>query len=353
MHGLQRLRYNLESLHWHIDLTFSVANNVSLRPFNSFGLDVCAHRYCTVQSLPDLEQALAFARANNLRIVILGAGSNVILLHDLQALVIRIDIQGIEATGNRITVMAGVNWHQLVLWTISQNLYGLENLALIPGLVGAAPIQNIGAYGVELSDRIVELTVMELTSGKSRQMSATDCGFGYRRSIFRNSPQELVVTSITLELDTSFRPVLEYADLKSRFGHNTRKLSAAEVSQAVIEIRNRKLPDPKLIGNVGSFFKNTAVTLKQLDQIRKRLPDIKIIPLDDGLYKLPVAKLIDSLGLKGKSVGDACVSEQHALVLANRGEARPEDVITLANLIIAEVNERFDIKLEIEPIILD
>ena len=333
---------------------FTIVKNASLRSANTLGLDVNAFQYCCVKSVPELDQALNYARENGTRVVILGGGSNIVLTGDIQALVIKIDIRGVLFSGNRVTVAAGENWHEFVLETIRRGLYGLENLSLIPGLVGAAPIQNIGAYGVELSDRLVELTAVDRVSCEQHMLVASECDFGYRNSIFKRSlKDQKVITSITLELDSQFSPVLDYADLSSIFENRQKKVTARQVSDAVIGIRSKKLPDPKLIGNVGSFFKNVSVSLARLRQIQELHPGIIARIQDDGLYKLPVAALIEHLGLKGKSVGDACVSDQHALIIVNRGNAKPEDVTSLANLVIEEVKNRFDIELEIEPVIVN
>jgi len=335
-------------------VTLVVEENVSLRNRNTLGLDVKALRYCRVRSEIELKDALAYARNHGLDTFILGGGSNIVLARNLDVLVISMEITGCEFSGHQVTAMAGENWHEFVELTIEQGLYGLENLSLIPGLVGAAPIQNIGAYGVELSDRFMQLSAVDKASGESLVLDKTQCQFSYRDSIFKHGLRDqLIITSITLGLDGEFCPVLEYADLQQRFSAQaTGQVSAMDVRDAVIAIRLNKLPDPEKIGNVGSFFKNPEISAEQWNDLRARDDTLNSRVMDGGIHKVSAAALIDKAGLKGMTKGAAEVSRQHALVIVNQGTATGQDVILLADKVIEAVKNRFNVTLEVEPIVV-
>jgi UDP-N-acetylmuramate dehydrogenase len=249
---------------------------------------------------------------------------------------------------------AGESWHDLVAWTLDQGLPGLENLALIPGTVGAAPVQNIGAYGLELKDRFDSLDAVDLVTGRSVRLDATMCRFGYRDSIFKQAlAGKSVITRVRLRLPRPWQPVLGYLDLERRMMEaGIAAPDARQIFDWVCEIRRAKLPDPAVIGNAGSFFKNPVVTAEQCRDIIGRDPAIVHYPMPDGSFKLAAGWLIDACGWKGKTVGRAGVYEKQALVLVNRGGARGAEVVTLARAIQESVYGRFGIRLEPEPVVV-
>ncbi len=294
---------------------------------------------------------------------ILGGGSNIVLTRDLDVVVLRIEIPGIRLLEDRsdawiVEAGAGVAWHELVQWTIDHGYPGLENLALIPGTVGASPVQNIGAYGVELKDRLDSVEVMDLVTGRPALLPAWVCRFGYRDSVFKHSnfgglAGKSVITRVRLRCPKPWVPQLSYLDLARKVEQTgITEPSARQIFDWVCEIRRAKLPDPAVIGNAGSFFKNPVVTEDQCRDIIGRDPGIVHYPMPDGSIKLAAGWLIDACGWKGKSVGGAAVYDKQALVLVNRGEARGAEVVTLARAIQESVYGRFGIRLEPEPIVL-
>ncbi|HEY0824049.1 MAG TPA: UDP-N-acetylmuramate dehydrogenase, partial [Ramlibacter sp.] len=257
---------------------------------------------------------------------------------------------------------AGENWHDFVDWTLDQGFGGLENLALIPGTVGASPVQNIGAYGVELQDRFESLDAIDLMTGREFTLDATQCAFGYRDSVFKHSPARdsdfglagrALILRVRVRLPKPWKPVLGYLDLQRKVTETgIAEPSARQVYDWVCAIRTAKLPDPRVIGNAGSFFKNPTVTPEQCQDIIARDPNIVHYPMPDGTVKLAAGWLIDACGWKGKSVGQAGVYEKQALVLVNRGGATGGEVVTLARAIQTSVYERFGIRLEPEPVVV-
>jgi len=273
--------------------------------------------------------------------------------------VVKVEVMGrrvVRETADAWIVEAGAgeNWHGLVAWTLAQGLPGLENLALIPGSVGAAPVQNIGAYGVELEDRFDSLDAVDLVTGRSVTLDAAICRFGYRDSVFKHAlAGKSVITRVRFRLPKLWQPVLGYLDLERKIADTGNSHPDANtVFDWVCAIRRQKLPDPALIGNAGSFFKNPVVSAEQCRDIIGRDPEIVHYPLPDGSVKLAAGWLIDACGWKGKSVGRAAVYEKQALVLVNRGGASGAEVVTLARAIQESVYGRFGIRLEPEPVIL-
>ena len=258
----------------------------------------------------------------------------------------------------RVQAGAGENWHQFVAWTIDQNLPGLENMALIPGCVGATPVQNVGAYGVETQDRMHSLDAIHLETGEAFTLEPGQCAFGYRDSVFKHSggmglKDKALITRVRFALPKRYQPDLGYADLQRKMqAEGVAQPSARQVFDWVCQIRGAKLPDPAVIGNVGSFFKNPTVTPEQCQDIIAREPKIVHYPMPDGNIKLAAGWLIDACGWKGKSVGNAGVYEKQALVLVNRGGATGGEVVTLAKAIQTSVYERFGILLEPEPVVV-
>jgi UDP-N-acetylmuramate dehydrogenase len=298
---------------------------------------------------------------------VLGGGSNLVITGDIKQLVIKVEISGrrlVEesAKGWVVEAGAGEDWHDFVRWTLEQGYPGLENLALIPGTVGASPVQNIGAYGVELHDRFSALDAIDLQTGQSFTLDAAKCGFGYRDSVFKHTPAgekglglagRALITHVRFWLPKPWKPVLGYADLDRKMAEaGVSSPSAQQIFDWVCAIRRAKLPDPAVIGNAGSFFKNPTVSREQCADIIAREPKVVHYPMADGSIKLAAGWLIDACGWRGKGVGNAGVYERQALVLVNRGGATGGEVMTLAKAIQTSVYERFGILLETEPVVV-
>ena len=334
-----------------------------LRGLNTFGIDARARllwRLESLDDLPQLHQALRDdARSGHPQPpLVLGGGSNLLIADDPQQPIVQMALRGIRIVGDDgrsviVQAEAGEAWDPLVRWTLSQGLAGLENLALIPGTVGAAPIQNIGAYGVELRDCFESLDAVNLVSGTARSFSADDCAFGYRDSVFKHADGEnWLVTSVRLRLSRT-------ADLKLDYGEIRAELTEAHivaptptnVADAVSRIRRRKLPDPAVIGNAGSFFKNPLIETELAAALSAREPGLPCWP-SGGQVKVSAAWMIERCGFKGMRVGDAGVHERHALVLVNHGHARGSDILALARQIRGAVETRFGIRLEAEPMVV-
>ena len=356
-----------------------VEKNVPLQPYNTFHIVAKAFSLVRVTGVDVLDQVLADPELAAQPRFILGGGSNIVLTGDVRSLVLKVEVMGrrvVQETdkGIVIEVGAGENWHELVAWTLDQGYPGLENLAMIPGTVGASPVQNIGAYGLELQDRFHSLDATDLVTGARYTLDAAQCGFGYRDSVFKHPPADaataalgddgapmtgfglrdrVVITHVRLFLPKPWKPVLGYADLERKMletGITTP--DARQIFDWVCAIRSAKLPNPAVLGNAGSFFKNPQVTREQCDDIIQREPRIVHYPLDNGAVKLAAGWLIDACGWKGKSVGNAAVYERQALVLVNRGDATGGEVMTLARAIQTSVYERFGIQLEPEPVVV-
>ena len=354
-----------------------VEKNVPLQRLNTFRIVAKAQALVRVQSEDDVLAVLADPQYRAARKFVLGGGSNVVLTGDVKPLVLKVENTGMRLVedASRATVVesaAGESWHRLVAWTLEQGYPGLENLALIPGTVGAAPVQNIGAYGVELQDRFHSLDAIDLETGVVFTLNAAQCAFGYRDSIFKHGgslttlagesvglKDRALILRVRLALPKPWKPVLGYADLERRMQQDAcPNPSAQQIFDWVCDIRRAKLPDPAVIGNVGSFFKNPTVTAEQCADIIARDPKVVHYVLDNGTVKLAAGWLIDACGWKGKSVGQAGVYEKQALVLVNRGTgvdgqgATGGEVMTLAKSIQTSVYERFGILLEPEPVVV-
>ncbi len=362
-----------------------VEKNVPLQPYNTFHIVAKAHSLVRIASLDDLQAVISHPALGGLAKFVLGGGSNIVLTGDVKALVLKIELMGcrlVEELPKAFIVEAGAgeSWHGLVAWTLQNGYPGLENLALIPGTVGGAPVQNIGAYGVELQDRFESLDAVDLKSGERFTLNAAQCGFGYRDSVFKHTAAmggglgaglglagRAVITHVRFRLPKPWKPVLGYADLDKKMAQTqTLNPSAQQIFDWVCEIRRAKLPDPKVTGNAGSFFKNPTVTAEQCADIIAREPRIVHYRMVDGSVKLAAGWLIDACGWKGKSVGQAGVYEKQALVLVNRGGVRSGagaasgaldgatggEVMTLAKAIQTSVYERFGIRLEPEPVVV-
>ena len=347
-----------------------VENNVALQPLNTFGIAARAQSLARVRNEADIT-ALLERLAGEAPALVLGGGSNLVITGDIKGLVIKVDVPGkrlLEETdkGWLVEAGAGENWHAFVAWTLAQGWPGLENMALIPGSVGASPVQNIGAYGVELQDRFHSLDAIDLQTGQTFSLEAAQCGFGYRDSVFKHTPSDersfglagrAVITRVRFLLPKPWKPILGYLDLERKMAETgISEPDAQQIFDWVVAIRRAKLPDPAIIGNAGSFFKNPTVTPEQCVDIIARDPKVVHYPMDDGSIKLAAGWLIDACGWKGKSVGNAAVYEKQALVLVNKGG--PEhpctggEVMTLAKAIQTSVYERFGILLEPEPVVV-
>ncbi|KJK24093.1 UDP-N-acetylenolpyruvoylglucosamine reductase [Burkholderiaceae bacterium 16] len=329
-----------------------------LRRHNSFGFDVRARFAAHVRSESDLLCALADPRAHGLPLVVLGGGSNVVLTRDIDALVLLMEIPGYAVVAGDdaylVTAGAGENWHALVCRTIADGLPGLENLALIPGTAGAAPIQNIGAYGVELRERFDSLRAFDRHSGEFVRLALEQCQFAYRDSLFKREGRDrYIITAVTLRLPLPWQPVLGYAELARELAQESAAAPTADrIREAVIAIRTRKLPDPAQIGNAGSFFKNPVVAPGQRDALLARYPNLVSHVQPDGSYKLAAGWLIDQCGFKGVSDGPVGVYGKQALVLVHHGGGTGQDLLALARRIADAVQARFGVRIEPEPVVL-
>ncbi|WP_043704907.1 UDP-N-acetylmuramate dehydrogenase [Leptothrix cholodnii] len=336
-----------------------IEHGVSLQSFNTFGLPAVAQTLVRIRGEADVRRLVDHPRLGRAPKFVLGGGSNVVLTRDVDAVVLKVEVPGLRVVDTRADAViveagAGESWHGLVAWTIGQGLGGLENLALIPGTVGAAPVQNIGAYGLELADRFESLDYVDLVSGRLLTIDRATCRFGYRDSVFKQAlADKCVITRVRLRLPRPWRPVLDYIDLQRRMADSgIGDPGPQQIFDWVVEVRRAKLPDPAVIGNAGSFFKNPIVTPEQCRDIIGRDPHLVHYPMDDGNFKLAAGWLIDACGWKGKTVGGAGVYEKQALVLVNRGGARGAEVMTLARAIQESVYGRFGIRLEPEPVVL-
>jgi len=335
----------------------TIKNNIALKSFNTFGIDVNAREFASIDSLEELKNVL---NTNPSDLLILGGGSNMLLTKDVEALVLQINLKGISVISRaenrvQIQVAAGENWHELVLWCLNENFGGLENLSLIPGNVGTAPIQNIGAYGVELKDSFVSCEAINIQTKELRTFTKEQCDFGYRNSIFKQELKgQYIITSVVFELSS------QEHSLKTNYGaietelqnYGIKNPTIQDVSKAVISIRNSKLPDPKLIGNSGSFFKNPVVSNSEFEILQALFPQIQHYKISAEVVKIPAGWLIDTAGFKGKTFGDFGVHAKQALVLVNYGGASGMDILNLSKQIQKAVKFIFDIDLETEVNIL-
>ncbi len=337
-----------------VDLQYSAALNA----LNTFGVVCRAHVLATVSSIEHLASLSENDALKGLPRMVLGGGSNVLFTGDYPGLVLRMALRGVREVGQTdeawlIEVAAGESWHGVVEQLVAHDRPGLENLALIPGLAGAAPIQNIGAYGLELAERLHSVTVWDWAQRRQVQMDLVECALGYRDSIFKkDTPGARVVTAITLALPKRWQPVVGYIELAQELERGGQPLAARSVFDAVCAIRRRKLPDPTQIGNAGSFFKNPIVSQAQCRALKERFASMVSYPLPGGRAKLAAGWLIEACGLKGATRGRAGVYEKQALVLVNRGGASGGEILALAREVQDKVREKFGITLEPEPLIV-
>ncbi|SHI94079.1 UDP-N-acetylmuramate dehydrogenase [Mesonia phycicola] len=329
-------------------------NNFSLKEYNTFGIDVKAKNFVEITNEEELKEVLKQTYASEL--FVLGGGSNCLLTKNLDATVVHVNIKGISIVNETndevfIKAQAGENWHEFVLYCISQNFGGIENLSLIPGNVGTSPIQNIGAYGVELKDTFVECEAINIQTLEKKVFTKKDCKFGYRNSIFKNEVKgQYIITSVIFKLSKKNH------ELHTGYGAILNKLESNQIveptikniSDAIISIRKQKLPDPREIGNSGSFFKNPIITVTKFNNLQEEYPEIPSYKISEEEVKVPAGWLIDQAGFKGYRSGDAGVHKNQALVLVNYGEATGQEILDLATHIQQQIEEKFSIRLEME-----
>ncbi len=338
-----------------------IVENEPLLPHNTLGVDLSARYFAQVKDLPELQEALTFARCNNLPFWVIGGGSNTVITQDLDGLVICMAIKGIEVQQiksetvgvehrcKRVIAGAGESWDQLVAWSLEHQLYGLENLSLIPGSVGAAPVQNIGAYGVELSEFLEWVEVWDVEQGITRKLPRGECQLSYRDSVFKHELKgQVVITRVALRLSSIPKPNLSYDELKRAVECKV-KVDPLTIREKVITLRQQKLPSPEERPNVGSFFKNPVITQAKYQSLCRYHPDIPAYPSEDDRRKIPAAWLIDRAGWKGENQGGISVFERHALVLINDQHADGQQILRFARQIQDSVKKKFAVVLELEP----
>lgn len=350
---------NRDNLRKGWEIAVLIENRIDLESFNTFGLSACASRLVRVTGDEDVRRVIAHPELGGQPRFVLGGGSNIILTGDVDALVLKVEVPGLKLVETCedcwiVEAGAGESWHGLVEWTLARELPGLENLALIPGTVGAAPVQNIGAYGLELADRFESLDVVDLTTGRTRTLGPVDCRFGYRDSIFkRELAGSCLITRVRLRLPRPWQPILDYPDLARLAAESGNwALTPSQVFDRVCQVRRDKLPDPAKLGNAGSFFKNPVISASQFRILVGQAPSIVHYPLPGGEYKLAAGWLIEACGWKGRSLGMAGVHDRQALVLINHGRATGQEVMALATAIQKSVFHRFGVRLEPEPIVV-
>lgn len=331
----------------------AIQQDADLSRFNSFGVAARSAWFMALESRDDVEQARDFAADRAVPILVLGEGSNILFVNDFPGLVLQMANKGVELDdAAAVTVQAGENWHEFVTLCMNSGLHGLENLALIPGTVGAAPVQNIGAYGAELEQFLVSVQACDLASGQWHTLDRQACEFAYRSSLFkRDTRNQWLIYSLTLALSRDWQPNLEYGALRQALGEGS-KPAPQELFDAVCRIRRSKLPDPAELGNAGSFFKNPLISAERYQALQEEFPEIPAFAAEPGLVKVPAAWLLEQAGWKGKRRGAAGVHEQHALVLVNHGGASGEDLYLLAQDMSSSVLQRFGIALQPEVRIL-
>ena len=335
---------------------FDVKENVALKDKNTFHVAATTRWYGEFSSADDLKAFYDDPRFRALPKFILGGGSNLLITQDFDGLMLKSIDTSVSVVDENdaytfVKIGAGADWTATVASLVDKGFSGIENLMSVPGTVGGAAVQNIGAYGLEIAERISEVECFDPAAGDVRVLSADDCDYGYRTSIFKTEKTDWVVLSVTLALPKVFEPRVAYKELAAVFGDKV-PASAKEVASAVKAVRAKKLPDPAKIGNAGSFFKNPVVTKVKMVHLLEDDPTLVTYPFAGGRAKLSAGRLIDAVGLKGKREGDAGVSEKHSLVLVNYGNATGKDILAMAEKVKAAVKRRYGVTLEPEPVIL-
>ena len=332
----------------------SIEENFSLKNHNTFGIDAKAKYFAEFDSLFALKEIISSEIFQKNKSFILGGGSNILLTKDFEGLILHNKIEGIcilEDNENNITVEVGggVDWHDFVMWSVSQELSGVENLALIPGTVGASPIQNIGAYGMEVKETIHKVTALEIATQEIKTFSNEDCNFEYRNSIFKEElKNKFIITKVEFELSKTPLNKTTYGAIEEELKTLNLEANPKNIADAVINIRNRKLPNPSEIGNSGSFFKNPIISTERFEELQKEFPNIVGYKMADTETKVAAGWLIDNAGLKGYRKGDAGVHKNQALVLVNYNNASGQDIINLSELVQEVILEKYGISIEAE-----
>lgn len=336
----------------------NILNNYSLKNHNTFGVAAKAKYFASFSSEDELAELLKDDICRTEPLFILGGGSNILLTQDFDGLILANNIKGIEIIAEdrkstSIAVGAGEIWHDFVLWSIQQNLSGIENLALIPGLVGASPMQNIGAYGAEVKEVITKVSYIEIESGAKKEITNSECNFSYRNSIFKDELKgKVVITKAVYKLSKTPLNNTKYGAITDELKRLNKEPSPEGIAQAVINIRSRKLPDPKVLGNSGSFFKNPIIKTSLFEELKKEFPEMIGYKISETQTKIAAGWLIDNAGLKGYRKGDAGVHKNQALVLVNYGNATGLEIINLATKIQQKVKDKYGISIATEVNIL-
>ncbi len=334
---------------------YALTENASLAQRNTLRVDARAKLLAEVDDPRTLRELLHMPAIRSGRVLVLGEGSNILFTRDFDGTVVRMVTRGVETVDEssnrpRVRVAAGERWDDLVRWTLGHGYAGLENLIMIPGTVGAAPLQNIGAYGVEVAEFVECVEAFDRESGRSVELDRDACAFGYRDSTFKRQPQRYVITAVTFALPRERLPRIDYAGISEQLGRmDIARPTPFHIAEAVVQLRTRKLPDPALIGNAGSFFKNPIISTEQARVLQDAHPELPHWKMSDDTQKLSAAWLIEACGFKGLREGDAGISSRHALVLVNHGTATGPQLWTLAQRVMRGVEQRFGVRLEPEP----
>ncbi len=336
----------------------NIQENYSLKNYNTFGIAAKAKYFAIFDSILSLKEILKTNLHQQEKFFILGSGSNILLTQDYNGLILHNKIEGIcilEDNDNDILVEvgAGVVWHNFVMWSVSQELSGIENLALIPGTVGASPVQNIGAYGLEVKDTIHKVTALEIATQKIKIFNNKDCKFAYRNSTFKEElKNQFIITKVEFRLSKTPLNKTTYGAIEQELKNNNTEANPKSIAEAVINIRSRKLPDPKVLGNSGSFFKNPIIETNQFEELKKEFPEMVGYTISESKTKVAAGWLIDNAGLKGYQKADAGVHKNQALVLVNYGNASGAEILNLAKEIEEKIKEKYGISIEPEVNIL-
>ena len=324
--------------------------NYSLKSHNTFGIEACCRRFLEYTTVDEAQQAAVILRDTKLPFIIIGGGSNLLLTKDFEGIVVHSAIQGIAQQGSTVVCGSGEVWDDVVDYCVTHRLYGAENLSLIPGDVGASAVQNIGAYGAEVKDLITQVEAVEIATGRVCVMENADCDYAYRQSRFKHEwKNKYLITRVTYQLQSVFVPRLDYGNIRTELERRgIAEPTAAELRQTIIDIRNAKLPDPKVTGNAGSFFMNPIVSREKYEQLAAQYEGMPHYTVDAWHEKIPAGWMIDQCGWKGKSMGRAGVHDKQALVLVNRGGATGQEIVALCQTIQRDVKAKFGIDIHPE-----
>ena len=324
--------------------------NYNLKTHNTFGIDAKCSRFLEYESVAEAQEVAKILRESSIPYIIIGGGSNLLLTKDYEGIVVHSACKGVERKGNSLICGSGEVWDDIVAKSIAMQLYGAENLSLIPGDVGASAVQNIGAYGSEVKDLIRKITAVEISTGAVREFNHTECEYGYRQSRFKHEwKNRFLIISVEYELSEAFQPRLDYGNIRAELERrNITEPTAQQLRDTIIDIRNAKLPDPKVMGNAGSFFMNPIVSREKYEQLAEQYVGMPHYEIDADNVKIPAGWMIDQCGWKGKSIGRAGVHDKQALVLVNRGGATGAEIVALCEAIQKDVKAKFDIDIHPE-----